>query len=50
MCNEIALLCKKEKKKDKYVEDKYVSIFSEKKFIHIREYSVECTFISNKKK
>lgn len=46
MCNEIALLCKK----DKYVEDKYVSIFSEKKFIHIREYSVECTFISNKKK
>lgn len=34
MCNEIALLCKKKKKKIN-VEDKYVLRFSKKKFIHV---------------
>lgn len=35
MCNEIALLCKKKKKKKINVEDKYVLRFSKKKFIHV---------------
>lgn len=47
MCNEIALLCKKKKKIN--VEDKYVLRFS-KKNLFTYENSVECTFISNKKK